>query len=358
MSASPVFPRSFSKVVAQPLHWLWEPYIPRGKLVLLDGDPGVGKSLLTLDVAARLSRGGILPDGTPSARPHVTLFLSAEDDVDDTMRPRAESAGANLDRLVQLNTESGDPMQFPADLPDLEGAIRDHRADLVVIDPVMAFLPSAVAVNSDQSVRTVLNKFATLAERTDCTLLLIRHLRKKESKKALYRGLGSMGIIGAVRAGLLASEHPYQADLRVLAVTKSNLAQLPPSLGYRLVSTTSGSVKIDWLGPLGVTADSLGVPPPYLRPRDRAVGWLQAELAGGPRRAAELFTAGALAGIPERTLKRAKEEIGVRSRQVVLPDDRHVWFWYDPAAAWPKDAPFERPVLAEPLGSLAETEQL
>jgi len=347
MSVPPIIPKRFSQAGAQPINWLWEPYLLRGKLVILDGDPGVGKSLLTVDIAARLSRGGLLPDGRPSARPHVTLFLSAEDEVGDTIRPRAESAGADLERLVHLDSESGEPLQFPADLPDLEVIIHDHHADLVVIDPLMAFLPQEVAVNSDQSVRRVLNKFAALADRTDCTLLLVRHLRKRESSKALHRGLGTMGIIGAARAGLLAAEHPFQPDLRVLAVTKSNLAERPPSLGYRLVTTASRSVRIEWQGPIDITADALGAPPPFLRPRDRAVNWLQAELAGGPRPAIILLTAAANAGIPERTLKRAKDEIGVRSQQVILPDNRHLWFWYDPAAPWPMDAPFERPSLPE-----------
>jgi hypothetical protein len=345
----PFMPVSISALGTRTLKWLWEPYIPRGKLVLLDGDPGVGKSLLTLDLAARLSRGGDLPDGSPSPRSCVTLFLSEEDNPHDTIRPRAEAAGADLNNLVLLTAKSGETMHFPADLPSLEAAIRSRRADLVVIDPLTAYLPEEVVVNSDQSIRAVMNRFAALAERTDCTLLLVRHLRKKESPKALYRGLGSIGIVGAVRSGLLASHHPSEQNLGVLAVTKSNLAQLPPSLGYRLVSTSTQSVRIEWLGPLDLTADALGVPLPYVRPRDRAVAWLQTELAGGPRPATEVFTDAANVGIPERTLKRAKDELGVQSRQVALPDDRRVWYWYDPAAPWPKDAPFERPSIPEPL---------
>src|SRR5262245_46290459 len=161
-----------SQIRSAPLRWLWESYIPRGKLVLLDGDPGVGKSLLALDVAARISRGGFLPDGWASDRPHVTLFLSAEDSATDTLRPRAEATGGDLNQLLVVASADGALLRFPAGLPTLEALIRERRADLVVIDPVMAFLPPEVASNSDQCVRQVLTPLAKLAERTDCTMLL------------------------------------------------------------------------------------------------------------------------------------------------------------------------------------------
>src|SRR5262245_54154495 len=131
--------RPISQVVPAPVRWLWEGYLPRGKLALLDGDPGVGKSLLALDVAARLSRGGYMPDGTAAAdRPHVTLFLSGEDGAADTLRPRAETTGGDLDRVLIVSSADGPLPRFPADAPALEDLIRAHRADLVVIDPVMA----------------------------------------------------------------------------------------------------------------------------------------------------------------------------------------------------------------------------
>ena len=181
MSAISAFP--LSQVRPGPgLSWLWEPYLPRGKLALLDGDPGVGKSLLTIDLAARLSRSTPLPDGSPAARSHTTLFLSAEDDFDTTRR-RAEAAGADLDRLIAANTDT--PLSFPANLPDLEDLIRTHVADLAVIDPIMAFLPPDVAATADQCVRRVLTPLAALAARTDCAILLIRHLRKQAAAKAL-----------------------------------------------------------------------------------------------------------------------------------------------------------------------------
>ena len=340
-----------SQIRPEPVRWLWEPFIPRGKLALLDGDPGVGKSLLTLDIAARLSRGGFLPDGSQATRPHTTLFLSGEDGAADTLRPRAEATGADLDRLLVVgSTDSALPL-FPVYTAVLEELIRKRTADLVVLDPVMAFLPPEVASNTDQCVRGVLNTLAGLAARTDCTILLIRHLRKKGSRNALHRGLGSIGIIGAVRAGLLASHHPSERELRVLAVTKTNLARKPPALGFRLVGDDAERAMIQWIGPINLSADELGGVVAK-RPRDHAADWLYRQLAGGPRKATELYAAAAADGIPDHNLERAKHEIGARSHQVHFKNGERAWYWYDPCAPWPAKAPFKKPFELPPLEPL------
>ena len=352
-----------SALVAEPLsraasfeqiRWLWEPYLARGKLALLDGHPGVGKSLVTIDLAARLSRGGELPGGVPSNRPHVTLLLSAEDGP-DVIRPRAEAAGADLDWIVAVCGAGGGPLCFPRHLPDLEEQIRAHRADLVVIDPIMAFLPPEVAANLDQCVRRALNPLAAIAERTDCAILLVRHLRKLDSEKAILRGQGSMGIIAAARTGLIAAKHPADPSLGVLAVAKSNVAGSVPSLGYRVKPDAANRPVVDWVGVASLSADALGVSPVKpekpLRARDWASVWLLAELANGPRRVTELLAAGALAGIPEITLRRAKGDAQVRAQQIG-EDGVNTWYWYDPAAAWPADAPFRKPRELPPLPPL------
>src|SRR5262249_52243219 len=246
-------------------------------------------------------------------RPHLTLLLSAEDDAADTTRPRAEAAGADLDRVISV---AGGRLQFPAELPDLGQLVRDHRPDLLVIDPITAFLPTEIAANSDQCVRGVLSMLALLAERLDCAILLVRHLRKTGATKAIHRGLGSIGFIASARTGLLAARHPADPSLGVLTVTKANLAGPVPSLGYRIKGDGANRAVVEWTGPANVPADALGrsVPEP-LRPRDQAAAWLHAELAGGPRRATELYAAAAGAGIPERTLKRAKAGVGGRSHR-------------------------------------------
>src|SRR5438874_9318625 len=112
----PLDAQALSQIRPEPIRWLWPAFLPRGKLALLDGDPGVGKSLLTIDLAARLSRGAPLPDGSPVERPHVSLLLGAEDDAADTIRPRAEAAGADLDRVITVTSRAGAPLAIPGQL--------------------------------------------------------------------------------------------------------------------------------------------------------------------------------------------------------------------------------------------------
>jgi hypothetical protein len=333
-----------SQVRVGHVHWLWKPFLARGKLTVLDGDPGVGKSLLTIDLAARLTRGGTMPGGLPAGRPHVVLLLNAEDAAADTTRPRAVAAGADLDRLCIIGEEEDDePILFPDYLPDLEAHIRGTNAELVVVDPLMAFLPPRVSANLDQCVRTALTPLAALARRTRCAILLVRHLRKASSGVAVRRGQGSMGIIGAARTGLLAGPHPADPTLGVLAVTKTNIAREVTSLGYRIVPGPHEWPVVEWTGPVDLTADAIGgKPPPRMPARDRAGAWLREQLANGPLRVSELLAAATEAHIPERTLERAKGEAGVQSKKVQA-GGRAEWYWYDPDAPWPADAPFKKP---------------
>ena len=335
--------RPLSQVQVSTLEWLWELRVPRGTLALLDGDPEIGKSLITIDLAARLSRGGELPDAAPSGRPHVTLLLGAEDNPAAIIRPRAEAAGADLDRVIVLDDEDRSPLSLPASIPELEELILIHAADLVVIDPISAFLATEAAANVDQCVRLALGPLAALAARTNCTILLVRHLRKDESGRAIYRGLGSIGFIAAARTALLAARHPSDPTQCVLAVTKSNASAHARSLGYRIRSDAAGRAVVEWTGPVDLTADAMNRPTEApLRMRDQAAAWLTAQLAAGPRRVSDLYAAAAEAGIPERTLDRAKAELRIGS-QKARSNDRSVWYWYDLASDWPADAPFKKP---------------
>jgi putative DNA primase/helicase len=335
------------------LDWLWPRYLARGKLVILDGDPGMGKSVLTIALIARLTRGGALPDGVMLTRPYTCVLLSAEDAAADTIRPRAEAAGVDLARLVVPNFGQRVP-RFPEDLAALEGLIRERGAELVVIDPLMAFLPPKVAANLDQCVRQALTPLATIAAETGCAILLVRHLTKTGRDRAVHRGQGSMGIVASVRTALFVAPHPQDPNARVLAVSKSNVGQAPPALGFRVVEL-SGQPAIEWTGPVEVTADDVSQTRrvEVVRMRDRACDWLKRALAGGPRTAADLYAAAAKAGIPERSLDRAKQSLGIGSQRIHnRKTDRSEWYWYDSSAPWPQDAPFKKPFELEPLDAL------
>lgn len=331
-------PIKCADVTPTAVSWLWEPYLARGKLAVLDGDPGTGKSFVTVDLAARVSAGLPLPCGSPGKAGSV-LLLNAEDDARDTIRPRLIAAGADPDR-VRLFFAPGLGMEwwprFPDDIHQLERAIYETAAALVVIDPMMAFLPREVSANNDQSVRLALSPLARLAAETDACILLVRHLRKSGGASAIYRGSGSIGIVGAVRTGLMIARHPDEPELRVFALSKTNIGPPGRSLGFRLErNSASGPTFVKWTGALDVTADDLfGASVPLRagqRTRERAAEWLRAFLADGPRRAPEVIEAARTAGIPERTLNRVKAMIDVRS-DAVKTGDKIEWWWRDPEA--------------------------
>jgi hypothetical protein len=217
-----------------------------------------------------------------------------------------------------------------------------------VIDPIVAFLSSGLATNADHGVRRSLKPLADLARRTDCAILLVRHLGKKEGGRALYRGLGSIGFVAAARTGLFASRHPSDSSLRVLAMTKSNAAVRGPTLGYRIESDVSGRAMVRWTGLVELDADAVNRPADApARMRDRAAAWLTAELAKGPRKASELYAAAAEAGIPERTLNRAKAELHVGSQKAYLKKHCSAWYWFDWGVPFPKGTPFKKPAPGE-----------
>ncbi len=245
-----------SQVETQEVHWLWDKHLPLGKITLLDGDPGMGKSLLALNLAARVSSGLPMPDGTPGQQGGVIL-IAPEDGAADTLKPRLEAAGGDPSRVLLLNTvQSLDakkmqvvdrPFSLSQDLELLEQAIKQTNALLVVLDPLMAVLGHNVDSSRDQDIRAVFTPLAQLAERTGCAILLIRHLKKGSSHNALYRGAGSIGIIAAARTGLLVAQDPYDEHKRILATTKNNLSQKAPHLSYQIGENESGIPSIQWL---------------------------------------------------------------------------------------------------------------
>lgn len=313
--------------------WLWPAYIPRGKPTLLDGDPDYGKSLITIDLAARLSRGRSLPDGSSGGPVRRSLFLQAEDKAEDTLHPRLEAAGADFDHVFVLGREDADArsVRLPRHLRRIEDLIRAENLSLVVLDPLIAFLTRATCVNSDQTMREVLGRLASVADRTGAAVIMVRHLNKERRHKALYRGGGSIGIAGVARSALLVTDHPKAKRQRVLTVTKSNLAERPPSLVYRVVKTPAGTATIEWIDVLDLTADELLHPKPEPKRPEigvlQATEWLFEQLRDGPRPAKEVIEAALARGISERTLERAKGPADVVSRLVNERGRPKGWVW-------------------------------
>ncbi len=268
-------------VQAQPVDWLWEGRIPLGAVTLIEGDPNLGKSTLTADLAARVSRGWRMPpDGgpMPDLQPAGVLLLSAEDSLEQTIKPRLEAAGADTSRIVAFTAvrdSSGDerPPVLPYDLTELETTIMQHAARLVVVDPLMAYLDSEINAHRDQDVRHAMHRFKLLAERTGVALVVVRHLNKLGGGSAIYRGGGSIGIIGAARSALLVGRDPSDRSTCVIASVKSNLSRPPASLRYRLESATVNGVevgRIGWMGECDLTADDLVARPEPPRAKSKA----------------------------------------------------------------------------------------
>lgn len=347
-----------SDVQPEPVRWLWPGRIPLGKLTILDGDPGLGKSLLTIDLAARVSTGDPMPDGTTSdcEGPAGVVLLTAEDDPADTIRPRLDAAGADCTRIVlvqairELTILPDDAIRERTRLPNLgdiaalEKAIAEVEAKLIIVDPVMAYTAGA-DTHVDSEVRSVLSRLAELAQRTGVAILAVRHLNKAGGSNPLYRGGGSIGFIASARSGLLVAPDPddMEGKRRILASTKSNLAELPKSLAYTIEAPTSVA-KITWLGTSDQTARTLLAAPSDDEERnaiDEAKDFLLSLLADGPIEAKQVKAEARDAGIAERTLARAKQLLAVQAVKSGFGDSGK-WLWCLPSVnqsgKQPKDA--------------------
>jgi putative DNA primase/helicase len=351
-----------SEVNPEAVSWLWPGRIPFGKLTVLDGDPGLGKSTLALDLAARMTTGRELPGGAACSRGAVVL-LSAEDGLADTVRPRLDAAGGDPSRFVAISTvqEPGGAETAPSlveHVSQIEDAIRRESGRLLIVDPFMAYLGREINSYRDQDVRSVLAPLAALADRTGAAVLLVRHLRKgSRADGALYAGGGSIGISGAARSVLLVGKDPDDESRRIVAAVKSNLCPSPPSLAYRIETDGDGRPRIVWEPePVDFTADRLlaasAEGEEERGARAEAAEWLSYYLADAPRPSAEVLREGRRAGHQEITLRRAAKGLGVQKSKDGFQGG---WIW-----AFPVEGDQQEPkmITSRPGSSLAEPDHL
>jgi len=264
------YPLSYVKPMRT--EWLWRQWLPLGCITVLDGDPGLGKSTLIASLAGRITTGRPMPPFVDNAEvePSSVVLLSAEDCPSRTIYPRMERAGADPDKVILFDgvrRADNDPVTLPCDVKHLEKVVKDHKAKLVVIDPLTAYLDESVNTYKDHDVRRCLRQLHKLAEEQQFALLIVRHLNKAMGMSAKHRGGGSMGIIGAARAGWMVGTDPNDSDSQVLAVSKCNLSARPESLRYRIETVDDWSV-IEWLGTCDVDADALVANPQSQKPDD------------------------------------------------------------------------------------------
>lgn len=317
---------NMNDVAPESVSWLWGGRIARGKFTLIDGDPGEGKSLLTIDVAARVSTGQPLPDDpVASAEPGKVLFLLCEDDLADTVSPRLIAAGADRRQIEVLPGL----LKFPSQLDVLESEIAELGASLVIIDPLNGYIDGKVNTHNDHQVRSALTPLVELAARRKVAIVGVRHLNKQMGGPAKYRGGGSIAYTGLARSVLMVGVDPEDESARILAVSKGNLSQRPPSLRFAIVETADKQPRIDWRGPCAITADelcALADATDSQGARRDARDFLAEQLAGGERPAEEIYSAAEKQGIARRTLRRAKRDLDLEDRR-----DGRVWLWRLPS---------------------------
>jgi hypothetical protein len=325
-----------SMIKRERIEWLWNARVPRRKITVLDGDPGLGKSCALLDLAARVTRGRAMPDEPEETlhEPGNVLVLSAEDGAADTIRPRFDEARGDPERLFVLTSikrpdGTRDLLSLSEDMAALEEAAASIGATLIIIDPFTAYVGKANTWK-DQEIRRVLAGLADLAGRTGAAVVLLRHLNKTKSENPLYRGGGSIGIVGAARVGLLVEKDPDQDGRRLLATTKSNISKSAPTLAYRVVPSPHDAdiPVIEWEpGSDPRSAEEiLAAAGQTLEERSAvgdARGFLRQFLAEGPRPSSDVIAEAKARGIAERTLRRAQREIACAEKSSLAGG----WVW-------------------------------
>lgn len=324
--------QELNQITREQLEWLWPGRIPLGKLTLLAGDPGLGKSFVTLDLAARVSRGDSWPD-LPlfKQKPGGVILMNCEDDAGDTIAPRLDRAGADDTRIVLLEgvRQMGRRRQFSleTDLPRLEEAVDKYpKTKLLVIDPIAAYCGN-VDSHKNSDVRGMLAPLAEFASRRRISILAVTHLSKSGGNKAVYRAMGSLAFAAAARAVWAITKDSNDPERRLFLSAKLNLAKDPDGLAYRIAD---GRVEWEQL-PVAMHADEafaieLSDKNPKRRgtEREEAAEWLCEFLSDGEKPASEVLETGKQYGFSERTLRRAYKQIGAKPQKESFEGP---WLW-------------------------------
>lgn len=331
IDGAPVIVR-LSDVKAEPVAWLWPGRIALGKLTLIAGDPGLGKSFVTLDMAARVSTGNGWPDRLGERiEPGGVVLLSAEDGIADTIRPRLDSAGADVTRIVALEAiksvgdkgqESARTFDLSRDLPALEAAIQSVKGcRLVVIDPVTAYL-GGVDSHKNAEIRGLLAPLGAIAERHRVAVVAVTHLNKSGGGPAIYRAMGSLAFAAAARAAWAVSKDKDDEQRRLFLPIKNNIAPDTGGLAYRIEPLgMDGGPVVAWEpDPVNVSADAALTADRNgeggeRTERNDAADWLRDYLRDGPKLAKDVVSESKSAGFAKRTIDRAKALAGVRTRK-------------------------------------------
>ena len=312
-----------SDVELTPVEWLWKPYLPFGKLSVLQGNPGEGKTYFAMHLAAACTNGKLLPN-MERMEPFNVIYQTAEDGLGDTVKPRLIEAGADLDRVLVIDDSD---VQLTLSDERIEKAIIENNARLVIIDPIQAYLGADVDMNRANEVRPIFMRLGQVAQRTGCAILRIGHLNKAAGMQSLQRGLGSIDIAAAVRSVMFIGKLKHDPTMRILTHEKSSLA--PPGVSLAFSLGDEGGFR--WVGEYDITADEMlsGIEPQRETKTQQAKDLICALLAGGKQVLSEDIDKAALErGIPGRTVRDAKRELGDALKSKIVEGRKKV-FWME-----------------------------
>jgi KaiC/GvpD/RAD55 family RecA-like ATPase len=323
---------NLADVQPEQVRWLRDNRVPYGKVTIFAGDPGLGKSFVALDLAARVSREG-----------DRVILLSAEDDPADTIRPRLDAAGADVSRVELLqavrvkkpdSSEADRMLRLDNDLPRIREVLESHPdTKLLIIDPLSAYFGDKDS-KSDEQVRSILSPLAQLAAKTGIAIVCVKHLNKDEKKSDMYRAGGSIGFVAAARVVWMFGKDKDDPELRFMLLLKSNIGPDPGGLAFRIKDGGSG-LRVEWqAGSINIRLeDALRSSGPARESAlDDAKQWLRDELANGPRPATEVKQAAKNAAVSIATLRRAVKALSIKpNHEGFGPEGK--WMW-----SLPKDA--------------------
>jgi hypothetical protein len=317
-----------ANVAPEPIQWLWSPRLARGKITLLAGDPGTGKTYVALAITAALSRGWPLPGETASREPCSVVYMSREDGMADTLRPRVDALGGDASRVHVLDGATDGGTVTLADIDVIADACGQTHAGLIVVDPVQSWLGTRLDAHRANETRPVLDALVAVCARCRCACLVNAHSPKARGTRAVTAALMSIDFAAAARVMLIAGADPGDESRSILAAAKTNIGPLPESIAY-VIDRQNGTfawgpaVEVsaaDVLATDAATNDDRGA-------LSEAVDWLRAELASGARPATEMDRAARGAGIASITLRRARRAAGVRVRREGGLGGAGRWLW-------------------------------
>ena len=311
----------FSAVRQRNVDWLWYPYIPYGKITILQGDPGEGKSTFILNIVALLTTGKKMPDGTGGSKAETVIYQCAEDDIADTIKPRLIAAGADCNKVAYIIDDNN---ELTFEDTRIEEVLQKTGAKLLVIDPIQAFLVQDTDMQSAARMRKALGKLADVAARYHCAVVLVGHLKKSYGGKNLYRGLGSIDIAAIARSVLMISRDNADSSIRYMFPVKSSLA--PEGSAIRF---TFDEGKIKWFGKCDVDINSIECSI-FAQPNklEQTKKFLLRILQDGDLPSAQVYEMVEQIGIKKRTTETAKKELSIKAYK-----KNNTWYWQLPNAS-------------------------